>query len=327
MSIYFRVEKLLLAKFNERNGHSLLPSQVKFSNPRPADSVDPTMAVRYNTAVSLEMLKGSPFDGVATLFYNRIVLSAEFSNSKLLDLNFIKINDERSTSELVPYLNTKLGLHLRTEDIIDEPLNDKGLFTQTRIRIAEGSMEFTGSMDIGIMRINAPLVKMTAKHSPIYIEEARRKAVNARTEAPVFPLNYRIDYSAAFNWLRRIKAADAWGAFPAQVTLNAAWPFTPTTLASCLSKIDGINWSASPSALAAPSLNQAMALYNGPTEDCKVYTYAFLSNAITMDMSDPTWINPANKDFDNVLVLALHNPWYSNNRYKSLVLFHYNGVL
>ena len=327
MSIYRRVEKLILREFNEKNGHNLLPEHVRFTNPRPADSGDPTMAAVYNTAVSLEMLKGCPFDGVATLFYNRVVLSAEFSVSRLLDLNYIKIQDERTTRELVPYINTKLGLHLRPEDVVEEELNDRGLFTQVRIRITEGSLEFTGSFDLGIMRVNAPLVKLDAKHSVVFVEDAGRKAIYpGRPEAPVFPLTYGIDYTAAYADLRRVKVPKAWGAFPTVYTNQAAVPYTPDHLANVLNTIDNYGWRSNQAATTGMTLNQAMPLYNGPTKDCLVPDYAFLGITAQVQNAETIWSNPANLDYDNVLVLMIHNPWYTNGRYKSLALFHYNEV-
>lgn len=327
MSIYHRVEKLLLKQFNEKNGHNLLPQHVKFTNPRPADSVDPTMAVVYNTAISMEMQKGCPFDGVATLFYNRIVLSAEFSVSRLLDLNYIKIQDERTTRSLIPYINTKLGLHLSPEDVVDEPLNDKGLFAQVRIRITDTSFEFTGSFDIGVMRVNAPLVKLDVKHSVVFTEDTGRKAVYAgRTESPVFPLTYGIDYTAAYADLRRVKVPKAWGAFPTIYTNQAAVPYTPDHLVNVINTIDNLGWRSNQSQLATLTLNQAMPLYNGPTKDCLIPSYAYLGITSQVTEAETIWSNPANLAYDNVLVLMIHNPWYHNTRYKSLALFHYNEV-
>lgn len=327
MSIYRRVEKLLLREFNAKNNHNLLPEHVRFVNPRPADTVDVTMAAVYNTAISMEMLKGCPFDGVATLFYNRVVLSAEFSTSRLLDLNYVKINDEKTIHEIIPYINTKLGLHLTTEDVVDEPLTDKGLFTQVRIRIADGCLEFTGSFDIGLMRVNAPLVKLDAKHSVVFVEDAGRKAIYpGRPEAPVFPLTYGIDYSAAYADLRRVKVPKAWGAFPTVYTNQAAVPYTPDHLANVLNTIDNIGWRSNQAATTGLTLNQAIPLYNGPTKDCLVPDYAFLGITSQVQGSETIWSNPANTEYDNVLVLMIHNPWYTNGRYKSLALFHYNEV-
>lgn len=327
MSIYRRIEKYLLAQFNTKNGHSLLPEHVKFKNPRPADSVDLAMAAVYNTAISLEMQKGSPFDGVATLFYNRVVLSSEFAVSRLVDLNFIKIKNEKTIHDILPYINTKLGLHLDPSDVYDDPLNDYGLFSQVRVRIMDHCLEFTGSFDMGIMRVDAPLAKPTIRNSVVFLEDTGRKGVYAgRPEYPVFPLTFGIDYTAASFYLKQIPVPDAWGAFALAYPLQAAFPTDPAMFASALNQVDNLGWRSDINAAATLTVAQAMPLYNGPTKNCTVPSYAYLGVTGETPSADVVWSNPANTKYDNVLVMMIHNPWYSTNRYKSLALFHYNEV-
>lgn len=325
MSIYRRVENLLLRRFNAENGQKLLPEHVRFTNPRSAALVDEVMANTYNTAVTMEMTPASPFDGAVTLFYGRVVLSSEFALSKLINLNFIKVKSEKTIHELLPYINTKLGLHLRPVDVIDGSLNDGGIFTQVRIQTTNTSMEFTGSFDIGIMRVDATLVSLDVKHSVVYTEDTGRRGVYpGRLEHPVFPLTYDIDYSPAYFDLKRVKVPLAWGAFPAAYILQAVTPGAPAHLASVLSTIDGIAWRSDTAAGDTLTLMQAMPVYNGPTKDCLVPSYAYFGITAQPMSKDIVWSNPSNLEYDNVLVLMIHNPWYHKTRYKSLALFHYN---
>ena len=342
MSIYKHADQVLLARYNAANGTALLPEHVKFVNPRPAALESLVLSKQYNTAVSMVMQPGAPFEGVATLYYNRIVLAAEFANSRLVDLNYIKIKKEETTRELVDYLNLKLGLSLKPEDIVDEPLNDQGSYTTVTIRVNNDSLEYVGSFVIGVMRNSNVLKKVVMQHDIDWDLLQQRRALTSsypRTEAAVFPLNYAVDYSPIASILKRVRA-------------NMLYPFAVNMVPDelvihnraysglfqvAVNQIDGLGWINGGSIGEGPlNLNTSWAIYNGPTKDCFIPSYLSVYDIHSANTKVGTgwwagvnkvdWNNPANLDYDNVLVLQLANPFRSSNRYRALVLFHYNEV-
>ena len=330
MSIYKHADRVLLARYNAANGTTLLPEHVKFVNPRPAALESLVLSKQYNTAVSMVMQPGAPFEGVTTLFYNRIVLAAEFANSRLIDLNYLQIKKEKTTRELVDRLNVKLGLSLKATDIVDEPLNDQGFINTTRIQVNNDSLEYVGGFDIGIIRTDKPIRKVTIQHDVDHQTlPLRRLGPYPRTEAAIFPLNYHIDYSPIAGILKNVRANML---YPANDRLENDELFSYARYGSDLpmtafNQIDNLGWINAISSASPLNLNAAFAIYNGPTKDCNIPSYLGvypIREGWWAGAKAPEWNNPANQAYDNVLVLQLCNPWRSSNRYRAIALFHYN---
>lgn len=319
MSIYHNPDKLLLKRFNEKNGLALRADQVVFTNPRDAKLVDPVLAKNYNSVIDVVMQKNAPYDGVAVLFYNRINFAYEFTNSRLLDLNYLVVDEEKSVHELLPALNRKLGLTLTPEEVADKPFESVGLFTTVQVQVLPGSKRYIGSFNINVMRAAGSFVPITLRNSVVEAMDATRKLAGAKPDYPIYPLNYHIDYSAAAGVFRKFSGSLIYPRWPGEDT-SASNAANITTLLSAIVAVDGLDWNNNTTAGATNSLARSMVLYNGPTKDCLVYPEGYMGNKPIEAVGK----NPSNTDFDNVLILANNNPYYSTIRYKPLVLFHYN---
>ena len=319
MSIYHNPDKLLLKRFNEKNGLALRADQVVFTNPRDAKLVDPVLAKNYNSVIDVVMQKNSPYDGVAALFYNRINFAYEFANSRLLDLNYLVVEDEKTTRELVPALNRKLGLSLIPEEVDDKAFEGVGLFTTVQIQMLAGSKQYIGSFNINVMRNGGSFVPITLRNSVVDVLDADRKSIGVKPDYPIYSLNYHIDYTAAAPVLKKIGASLAYTRWSGEDVAELLQD-NGSSVSNALNAVDGIGWTFGASATAANSLARSVILYNGPTKDCLVYPEGYKKNTPIVAAG----ANPSNTDFDNVLVLVNNNPYYSTNRYKPLVLFHYN---
>lgn len=319
MSIYHNPDKLLLKRFNEKNGLALKSEQVVFTNPRDAKLVDPVMAKNYNSVIDVVMQKNAPYDGVAVLFYNRINFAYEFANSRLLDLNYLVVEEEKTIHELIPALNRKLGLALVPEEVADKAFESIGLFTTVQVQVLPGSKRYIGSFNINLMRRGGSFVPITLRNSVVDVLDADRKAAAAKPDYPIYSLNYHIDYSSAAGVLRKLGALltyPNWGGEDIAELLQD----NSTALTGALNGADGLGWVYTAAATAANNLARCVVIYNGPTKDCLVYPEGYKKNKPI----EVVGANPSNTDFDNVLVLVNNNPYYSTNRYKPLVLFHYN---
>ena len=320
MSIYHNPDKLLLKRFNEKNGLALRLDQVVFSNPRDAKLVDPVLAKNYNSVIDVVMQKNAPYDGVAVLFYNRINFAYEFVNSRLLDINYLIVEEEKTIHELIPALNRKLGLSLVPEEVADKTFESVGLFTTVQVQMLPGSKRYIGSFNINVMRRGGSFVALTLRNSVVEVLDANRKAVTAgRPDYPVYPINYHIDYTAAAGVLKNLSGFLTYPRWTGEDTSELLQDNGPS-VTSAINAVDGLGWVYTASATAVNNLARAVILYNGPTKDCLVYPEGYTQNL----PFDVPGVNPSNTDFDNVLVLANNYPYYSTNRYKPLVLFHYN---
>ena len=321
MSIYYDPDKFLLKRFNENNGFALYPEHVAFNNPRATAIVDPAMADRYNTIIDVVMLPGSMYDGVTQLYYNRINLSYEFSTSRLQDLNYLSIGKEKTVHEIIPRLNRKFGLALTVDEVVDAPIRDAGLFTLVNIKVLPTSRRYYGSFDINVMRASGGLKVMDIKHQAIWEWDASRKIYATKHgELPLYSINYNIDYTPIAQFLKTIIPSDTYFRYASETEYTTI-PKDPW-ISQMLNSVDNLGWTTTGSAGTPQDLYLAAIIYNGPTKDCKVAQRAF-NNSRPID---GIFSNPANLEFDNVLVLVPINPNYSGTRYKSLVLFHYNEV-
>ena len=322
MSIYYDPDKFLLKRFNENNGFALYAEHVAFNNPRATAVVDPVMADRYNTVIDVVMLPGSMYDGVTQLYYNRINLAHEFATSRLQDLHYLGIGQEKTLHDIIPKLNLKFGLALTEDEVIDGPIRDAGLFTLVNIKVMPTSKRYYGSFNINLMRTGGGLSVVDIKHETIWEWDATRKIyINGHGELPLHTPNYNIDYTAVAQYLRTIEANPAYYRFLADADYTAipANPWLPQVLNS----VDNLGWTATSSGTGTfQNLVRAAIVYNGPTSDCKIATRA-INNIRPIDAN---FNNPANLEFDNVLAVVAFNPTTSPLRYKSLVLFHYNEV-
>lgn len=319
MSIYHNPDKLLLKRFNEKNGLALRLDQVVFSNPRDAKLVDPVLAKNYNSVIDVVMQKNAPYDGVAVLFYNRVNFAYEFANSRLLDINYLIIEEEKTIHELIPALNRKLGLALVPEEVADKTFESVGLFTTVQVQMLPGSKRYIGSFNINVMRRGGSFVPITLRNSVVEAMDATRKLAGAKPDYPIYPINYHIDYTAAAATFRSIRGSLVYPRWLGEDNPELLQDLSGSIVAA-INAVDGLGWVYTATATAANNLVRSMVLYNGPTKDCLVYPEGYMGNKPI----EAVGVNPSNTDFDNVMVLANNNPYYSTNRYKPLVLFHYN---
>ena len=324
MTIYYDPDKFLLERFNANNGFALYREHVVFNNPRSTAIVDPPMADKYNTIIDVVMQPGAMFDGVTQMYYNRINLAHEFANSRLLDVNYLSINDEKTIHEIIPRLNLKFGLALTTDEVVDGPIRDAGLFTLVNVKAISTSKRYYNSFNINVMRSSGGLAVVDIKHEATTEWDISRKvlAPAGYTDYPLHVLNYNIDYTSIAGQLRTIKPKISYHRQPQEMghTTLALHDWLPMALTS----VDGIGWSAASTVPAgsAQNLYQAAVVYNGPVKDCRIPGRGMNYRRPIADDS----INPANPAYDNVLALLMWNPSNSKTRYKSLALFHYNEV-
>jgi len=229
------------------------------------------------------------------------------------------VEEEKTIRDLVPALNLKLGLALVPEEVDDKAFESSGLFTTVQVQVLPGSKRYIGAFNINIMRRGGSFVPITLRNSVVEVIDAGRKSVSVKPDYPIYSINYHIDYSAAASVLRKLGALLTYpnwtGEDVAELLQDNSTAFT-----NAINAVDGLGWVYTASATAANNLARSMVVYNGPTKDCLVYPEGYKANTPI----EAIGANPSNTDFDNVLVLINNNPYYSTNRYKPLVLFHYN---
>lgn len=331
MTYYFKTEKLLLDKFNVANKLNLKAEHVSFENPRPADTVDITMSKVYNTAIDVVMQPGAPYDGIVTIFYNRVNLRTEFGNAKLDATNYVYIKNELTLHEAIDAINDKLGTRFEAKDILDEPLQLNKMVSTVKIQTTENSLEYIGSVDVRLYRSTAKKVVIDHGVTPIWHYEKERLKISSNVN-PIGILQdtYNQDYTPARLLLENLIVSESIPAWP-----NGMWGMNvgnaflnfQNTPQIILKQIDGLNWLQVPGIRDGISLSNAVCIYRGTTAACVVRPYAAISKhlgGIEKPLDYDIELRPANTRFKNVAVLLLDNPVANITTNKCLALLHYN---
>lgn len=325
MTYYYQPEQMLLSKFNVANKLNLLPEHVRFENPRPADTADITMSKVYNTAIDLVMLPGAPYDGIKTIFYNRVSLRTEFGNAKLDDKNYIFIANETSLRECITAINTRLGTRLTAEDIEDYELPVGIVMPRAIIRVKPDHLIYTGSIDVRLYRATAKKHILNNNPNPLWYFDGLRKTFEGPTRLEIVPFtrNYHVDYTAAFGVINRFVVADS---IPVVNNNNTDQIELDAQDIQALMLVDKLPWNTG--GTDGLSLVRSTCIYRGPTKDCLVRPYGAVGSVINGKARVDGWdtpFNPANQAFTHVAAVITDTIATVTTRYKSMVLFHYNA--
>lgn len=326
MTYYHKAEDLLLAKFNTANKLNLSKEHVRFENPRPADTVDITMSKMYNTAIDVIMLPGAPYNGMITLFYNRINLRTEFGVAKLDETNYISINSELTLRECIDYINDKLGTRLAATDIVDAELPLSHILNDARLQVLPGNMLYIGNVDIKLFRANAKTVTINSNPNPLFHYDELLKRSNAsRLPWVLYTRNYHINYTPALDSILRWTVTDVLPFTVNDKTCSALNFTNDPGIYTALNRVDNIRWNTK--ANDGACLLNAVCIYRGTTKDCNIMPYVAacsVTNGMAADTEAFIPHNPSNPQYTHVAILLTDSIGQDGTRYKSMVMFHYN---
>lgn len=148
-------EEVCLQLINRDNGSSLQPYQVTFSNPNRLYN----HFTDRDTSVTLTAVPGAGYRDSKTVYYNRVTIDDFIEDDQLV---LIK-NQYTKYSDLVPSINSLLGINLTPADYVDGPLpvfyspNANGV--QVYLYAANNSLVYKDQLTItlkpGIINISA----------------------------------------------------------------------------------------------------------------------------------------------------------------------------
>lgn len=335
MSYYFKAVDVLLEKFNVANKLNLLPEHVKFINPRPADSVDITMSKVYNTAIDMVMQPGAPFNGVVTLYYNRVDLRVEFSNAKLSENNYVNIEKETTLHEALDAINIKLGTRLTANEIEDMELPAVGLLVPVQLRANDESFEYFGAVDIVLYRSTAKLA--TIDHDMLlfgFYEEATTGTLK-QPFVPLYHKTMNVDYTSARAFLSKLMPSKGGNGLCRlnEIQFNSSGRLTNISSGERLCRmlfnpLDGLNWNtSSDDTLEVTVQDHAWCVYNGLTSECNIAQYVDYSlqmRRTRLPEGFDAVINPANLNYKYVAVIFCNSVRSNTLGVGRLALMHYN---
>ncbi len=333
MPTYFKASSRLLAAFNAANGTALTEDVVRFVDPRPAESVDPSKAVNYNTAVTLQMLPGASRTGEVVLFYNRVDLAKEFASFTSLQKDYINVLDAKSTADVLPMINAKLGLRLTVDEIEVTPITLKDDYFTTVLRALPNSMEYIGSVPVRLYN-GTPAALADVLYEKAGSVNAYRKSTAGYTlgEIDYSAVVAKTDYTPIANALMSIKAYGGYGA--ANTTeLDAHMLNYSSVFDNILNSVDGISWVYDPAQqTTAPNTYRMNFLFNGPVSEFNsvgrdkwlMVHSAYRAPHDAFVGTEADYGTLADPRYDRVLVAAADWPWMSNKLYRALFFFHYN---
>ena len=334
MPTYFKASSRLLAAFNAANGTALTEDVVRFVDPRPAESVDPSKAVNYNTAVTLQMLPGASRTGEVVLFYNRVDLAKEFASFTSLQKDYINVSDAKSTADVLPMINAKLGLRLTVDEIEVTPITLKDDYFTTVLRALPNSMEYIGEVPVRLYN-GTPAVVVDFTFEKAAAANALRYnygGIYTTGETDFAAVVAKTDYTPIANFLMSVKAYGGYGA--QNITeLDMHMLNYNAQLADWLNSVDFIGWVYSTSQqTTSPNVCRFNFLFNGTTADfnsrgreqwLKVHA-TYRSPPDEFIASDPIIGKLADDRYERVLVVAADWPWMASKLYRSIFFFHYN---
>ena len=334
MPTYFKASSQLLAAFNAANGTALTADVVQFVDPRPAESVDPSKAVNYNTAVTLQMLPGASRTGEVVLFYNRVDLAKEFASFTSLQKDYINVLDAKSTADVLPMINAKLGLRLTVDEIEVTPITLKDDYFTTVLRALPNSMEYIGEVPVRLYNGTPAVVvdftfeKAAAANALKYVPTGKYSS----NETDVAAVVAKTDYSPIANALMSIRA---YGGYGAQNTteLDQHMLNYSSLMADLFNSVDQIGWVYSTAQqITALNVHRLNYLFNGTVAEFNsrgreqwLKAHAnYRSPPDAFITSDPSFGKLADDRYERVLVAAADWPYLSWKLYRSIFFFHYN---
>lgn len=135
-------------------------------------------------------------------------------------------------------------------------------------------------------------------------------------------LTYGYDYTKYASFLKTIPAFPR----PWNTGNDMMVAATLNSLRDAMIAVDGNPWVWTSTTNTAFNLYRAAVVYNGPTKNCgKVVTGGMLTTEYQMDDWMMKSFQPANLEYDNVLVFWLKSTWENNEGYGGVVMLHYNN--
>lgn len=333
MPTYFKASDKLIAAFNAANGTALTSSTVRFVDPRPAESIDASKAINYNTAVTMQLLEGAGRTGEVILFYNRVDLAKEFASYSSLQKDYITVLDAKDTRDVLPILNLKLGLRIAIDELVVHPITMKNDYFVVDIEALPNSMEYVGKIIVRLYN-GTPAATATVLYDKASSVNTNRKNASGYTplETDYAAVVAKTDYTPIANALMSIKAYGGYGA--ANVTeLDGHMLNYSSVFDNILNSVDGISWVYDPAQqTTAPNTYRMNFLFNGPVDEYNaVGRDKWLACHSTLRTAHDAFVDSeidygtlADPQYDRVLVAAADWPWMSSKLYRALFFFHYN---
>lgn len=174
MALYRDPVERLLEIVNQENDVSLDISDYDFNNVTPATPEEGSTA-SYNTKVTITANHvAAPYAGAIDLYYNRLSFD---DLDKMVDLN-IRSTETDTSHAVIPSLNRRFGLSLKTTDIELVDAVDQGEYKTVVIQATPDSLGWIGSatltVSLGDLPIEEYLVNTELPGIPYPTEDTTR---------------------------------------------------------------------------------------------------------------------------------------------------------
>lgn len=148
-----------LAALNAANSTTYVEGDFLYGTPQVVDGTWHGQSTTHNTAIRLTAKPGSAYQGVQTLTYDRLSLSAlsavRFPGFQVSAFNIASVHG------LLPALANWTGIQFTTDDLEDIPLTDAGNGTKTtQLTAKAGSMGWIGTANLTVKNGGAPIDEM-----------------------------------------------------------------------------------------------------------------------------------------------------------------------
>lgn len=323
MIIFRDLSKLLLAAYNTANNQAISLLDVEFVDVRPVATITPKPNTTKNTAVTMRMKDGSSLTGETTLYYDRVSLANSFKNAPLLNALAIGVTTEKTLHEILPIVNRRLGTRLQPSDVYNQNINMEWGIATVTIRATEQCLTFVDELVIGLRLAGEVVADLVDIEYDIQQHSISNKYSETASGALTSKFNQQwrtamFDYSSQAAVLKSYVAKEG----PFQASYHNTNIANCQTLANALKAVDGLAWVAYNSVYNLNLYGHWM-MYNGPTASITAKQMSVEYSDYDSDLIGI--LDTVNREYDNVMVIMLNNPWNGKDGWRESLVIHYNN--